>query len=243
MASEICVRRLTKELKAIAKDETLRRDPRIVVAPNESNILEMHYVIEGSKGSPYEGGVYHGKLLFPKEYPLKPPGVMMYTPSGRFHTGRRLCLSMSDFHPETWNPMWSVSTILTGLYSFMLETNPTLGSIETTTQKKRQLAAESLAYNVKNSKDFCKLFPDYVERHRIEEEQRQQKRRQSSLRSSASAKGDGSTAALSVGPRGGENNHHHRRPMVELRLLGGGAGVAAVVVAVLSLAVVYFRFL
>jgi hypothetical protein len=21
---------------------------------------------------------------------------------------------MSDFHPETWNPMWSVSSILTG---------------------------------------------------------------------------------------------------------------------------------
>ena len=26
----------------------------------------------------------------------------MLTPSGRFETGTRLCLSMSDFHPETW---------------------------------------------------------------------------------------------------------------------------------------------
>jgi len=59
-------------------------------------------VIEGSKGTPYEGGVYHGKLLFPKEYPLKPPGVMMLTPSGRFQPNRRLCLSMSDFHPGAY---------------------------------------------------------------------------------------------------------------------------------------------
>jgi ubiquitin-conjugating enzyme E2 J2 len=235
MASDICVRRLTKELKAIAKDETLRSDPRIVVAPNESNILEMHYVIEGSKGSPYEGGVYHGKLVFPKEYPLKPPGVMMYTPSGRFHTGRRLCLSMSDFHPETWNPMWSVSTILTGLYSFMVENNPTLGSIETTAQKKRQLAAESLAHNVKNSKEFCKLFPEYVERHRLEEEQRQKRRR-----SSRSAQGDAAAGAAALASV--DNDPRRARPLAELRFLGGGAGAAAVVVAALSLAVVYFRF-
>lgn len=38
----------------------------------------------------------------------------------RFKTNTRLCLSISDFHPDTWNPAWSVSTILTGLLSFMV---------------------------------------------------------------------------------------------------------------------------
>ncbi len=31
-----------------------------------------------------------------------------------FQTDIRLCLSISDYHPDTWNPAWSVSTILTG---------------------------------------------------------------------------------------------------------------------------------
>lgn len=44
----------------------------------------------------------------------------MITPTGRFKTNTRLCLSISDFHPDTWNPAWSVSTILTGLLSFMV---------------------------------------------------------------------------------------------------------------------------
>jgi ubiquitin-conjugating enzyme E2 J2 len=79
-------------LKALARDPIT--DPKITVAPNEANLLEMHYVIEGNTGTPYEGGVYHGKLIFPKEYPLKPPSVIMITPSGRFQPGRRLCLSM-----------------------------------------------------------------------------------------------------------------------------------------------------
>ncbi|KAL3929582.1 MAG: hypothetical protein SGARI_004711 [Bacillariaceae sp.] len=79
MATAICTRRLTKELKDLAKDPI--KSPEIKVAPNESNILEMHYVIEGSEGTPYAGGFYHGKLIFPKEYPLKPPAVMMYSVS------------------------------------------------------------------------------------------------------------------------------------------------------------------
>eukprot|EP00339_Tiarina_fusa_P016106 CAMPEP_0117019730 /NCGR_PEP_ID=MMETSP0472-20121206/15096_1 /TAXON_ID=693140 ORGANISM="Tiarina fusus, Strain LIS" /NCGR_SAMPLE_ID=MMETSP0472 /ASSEMBLY_ACC=CAM_ASM_000603 /LENGTH=221 /DNA_ID=CAMNT_0004724763 /DNA_START=325 /DNA_END=990 /DNA_ORIENTATION=+ len=162
MATDLCARRLTKELAALRKDPI--KSPKITVAPNESNILEMHYVIEGSTKTPYEGGIYHGKIIFPKEYPLKPPSVMMLTPSGRFQPNRRLCLSMSDFHPETWNPMWSVSTILTGLYSFMIETAPTLGSIETTTSQKQRFARQSLEFNVSDP-TFCKLFPEYVEMH------------------------------------------------------------------------------
>ena len=34
-----------------------------------------------------QGGVYHGRILLPPEYPFKPPAFMMLTPSGRFQTG------------------------------------------------------------------------------------------------------------------------------------------------------------
>ena len=100
----------------------IRKSPveNIEAVPLESNILHWHYVIKGVNDTPYQGGYYHGMLKFPREYPLKPPSVLMFTPNGRFSTNRRLCLSMSDFHPETWNPMWSVSSILTGLHSFMV---------------------------------------------------------------------------------------------------------------------------
>ena len=34
-------------------------------------------------------GRYHGKIVFPNEYPFKPPSIFMLTPNGRFETGRR----------------------------------------------------------------------------------------------------------------------------------------------------------
>lgn len=85
----------------------------------------------------------------------------MYTPNGRFKPNKRLCLSISDFHPDTWNPAWSVSTILTGLLSIMLENTPLLGSCESTTYEKKKLAIGSLEFNLKNEV-FRELFPDLV---------------------------------------------------------------------------------
>jgi ubiquitin-conjugating enzyme E2 J2 len=101
--------------------------------PDQDNIFEWHFVIFGLKDCPYEGGFYHGKLIFPQEYPLKPPGIMMITPSGRFQEKTRICLSISDFHPESWNPVWKVETILTGLISFMTSDEHSTGCIMTTT--------------------------------------------------------------------------------------------------------------
>mmetsp|Transcript_6217 Transcript_6217/g.9819 ORF Transcript_6217/g.9819 Transcript_6217/m.9819 type:complete len:225 (+) Transcript_6217:328-1002(+) len=175
MASPLATKRLQRELKALHKNPL--SNPTIIAQPNESNILEWHYVLEGPKDdpkSPYTGGIYHGKLIFPREYPYKPPGVIMLTPNGRFKPNRRLCLSMSDFHPESWNPMWSISTILMGLYSFMLDTKPTTGSIETSDAMKRKLAGESLEYNVKD-KTFRNLFPEYVELYEEREVERKAK--------------------------------------------------------------------
>lgn len=76
--------------------------------------------MKGPEETPYEGGYYHGKLIFPGEFPFQPPSIYMNTPNGRFKVNTRLCLSISDFHPDTWNPTWSVSSILLGLLSFMV---------------------------------------------------------------------------------------------------------------------------
>lgn len=69
--------------------------------------------------------------------------------------------------------MWSVSTILTGLYSFMIESSPTLGSIESTKSQKERLAKMSLDYNVRDP-TFCKLFPEYYELYKERLAARQQ---------------------------------------------------------------------
>jgi len=155
MATKAAYKRLNKEYITLQKNPP----PYLMAKPVESNILEWHYVIRGPPDTPYHNGEYHGVLLFPAEYPFKPPSIRMTTPSGRFQPDTRLCLSMSDFHPSTWNPSWSVATILTGLLSFMTSNEATTGSIKTTDDDKKIYAARSHQFNLNDPK-FKEIFPE-----------------------------------------------------------------------------------
>uniref|UniRef100_A0A914HFA5 Ubiquitin-conjugating enzyme E2 J2 n=2 Tax=Globodera TaxID=31242 RepID=A0A914HFA5_GLORO len=154
-ATITAVTRLKKDYQKLIRDPV----PYAIAAPLPSNILEWHYVVTGAPETPYEGGYYHGKLIFPQDFPFRPPSIYMITPSGRFQTNTRLCLSISDFHPDTWNPSWSVSTIIMGLISFMNENSPTLGSLVTSDGEKRALAKRSREFNLKSAQ-FCDLFEE-----------------------------------------------------------------------------------
>lgn len=69
-------------------------------------------------GAFLQGGIFHGRILLPPEYPFKPPSFLMLSPTGRFETHTKICLSISSHHPEHWQPSWSVRTALTALIAF-----------------------------------------------------------------------------------------------------------------------------
>ena len=106
-----------------------------------------HYILTGPPKTPYEGGQYWGTLMFPPDYPFAPPAIRMHTPSGRFQPSTRLCLSISDFHPKSFNPAWEVSTILIGLMSFMTSDEMTTGSVHATDAERRWAAGRTRWWN------------------------------------------------------------------------------------------------
>jgi ubiquitin-conjugating enzyme E2 J2 len=143
MATRAAHKRLTREYATLSKSP-----PEYITAhPSESNILEWHYILTGPPGTPYEHGQYWGTLVFPPDYPFAPPAIRMHTPSGRFRCSERLCLSISDFHPKSFNPAWEVSTILLGVLSFMTSEEMTTGSVSGTEAERRALASRTRWWN------------------------------------------------------------------------------------------------
>ncbi|KAH9444581.1 hypothetical protein MJO28_013400 [Puccinia striiformis f. sp. tritici] len=156
MASKQANKRLMKELVDLNKSPP----PFILARPRESDILEWHYILRGPPDTPYEGGEFWGTVVFPAEYPFKPPAIKMLTPSGRFQPDRKICTSMSDYHPASWNPAWSVATILNGLLSFMVAEEMTTGSVRSSDGDRRLFAKRSHSFNVAHPR-FRAIFPEY----------------------------------------------------------------------------------
>jgi len=143
MAPTMATKRLRRELYNLRT----RPAPDVIATPDEANILEWSFVFRGPLETPYEGGIYLGRIVFPPEYPMRPPSIYMLTPSGRFQTSTKICMSMTDFHPESWNPMWSVATIIQGLQSFMANDELTTGGLSASESDRKKFAKLSMAFN------------------------------------------------------------------------------------------------
>ncbi|KAJ4886770.1 Ubiquitin-conjugating enzyme E2 32 [Raphanus sativus] len=126
-----------KEMQANPSDDFMS-------LPLEENIFEWQFAIRGPADTEFEGGIYHGRIQLPADYPFKPPSFMLLTPNGRFETNTKICLSISNYHPEHWQPSWSVRTALVALIAFMpTSPNGALGSVEYPKEERRALAVKS----------------------------------------------------------------------------------------------------
>ncbi|CAH8538628.1 unnamed protein product [Schistosoma turkestanicum] len=136
------VKRLMKEAQELSDPTEL-----YFAKPLEDNLFEWHFTIRGPEDSDFQGGVYHGRILLPSEYPMKPPNIVLLTPNGRFEIHRKICLSISGYHPESWRPSWSIRTALLALIGFM----PThgvgaIGSLNQPKEERQLLARKSQSY-------------------------------------------------------------------------------------------------
>lgn len=67
--------------------------------------------------------------------------VVVLQPNGRFETNKKICLSISGHHPETWQPSWSIRTALMAMIAFMpTPGSGTIGSLDYTPEERKVLA-------------------------------------------------------------------------------------------------------
>lgn len=69
--------------RILADVKELQRHPssRYHATPLEDNMFEWHFTIRGPDDTAFAGGIYHGRILLPAEYPFKPPNIVFLTVS------------------------------------------------------------------------------------------------------------------------------------------------------------------
>ncbi|KAJ3031005.1 UNVERIFIED_CONTAM: Ubiquitin-conjugating enzyme E2 J1 [Siphonaria sp. JEL0065] len=141
MSRSAAVKRLMKEYMDLEQDPS----PDFVAYPiNDENVFEWHFTLRGPDEGGFSGGKYHGRIVFPTDYPFKPPAMYFLTPNGRFELNKKICLSITGFHAETWRPAWGIRSALTALISFFpTEGNGAIGALDYTPEERVIFAKKS----------------------------------------------------------------------------------------------------
>jgi ubiquitin-conjugating enzyme E2 D/E len=114
------IKRLQKELIEIEKDTPVNCSAGLI---NPSDLFTWQATIIGPTETPYEGGMFKLKMLFPTDYPFKPPKITfetrIYHPNINSNGG--ICL---DILKDQWSPALSVTKVLLSICSLLADPNP-----------------------------------------------------------------------------------------------------------------------
>lgn len=69
------------EVRALSSGAVCTRSDRTWVLPQDE-LFEWHFTIAGPPDTAFEGGRFHGRIVMPPDYPMKPPDVYLSTPNG-----------------------------------------------------------------------------------------------------------------------------------------------------------------
>jgi ubiquitin-conjugating enzyme E2 D/E len=112
--------RIQKELKSIISDPPTNCS----AGPVGDNLYRWEGLIIGPSDTPYAGGCFKLNIVFPENYPFKPPKVnfitKIYHPN--IHkNGGSICL---DILNNKWSPALTISKVLLSICSLLDEPNP-----------------------------------------------------------------------------------------------------------------------
>lgn len=106
--NKITIKRINGEIKKF-----LKSDQNIKIYHNPDNILEIYFKIIGNEDSDYKNGEFIGVIKHHEEYPLYAPNLYMLTPNGRFIINKKICLTNTSYHQNTWAPAaWNLQNFL-----------------------------------------------------------------------------------------------------------------------------------
>ncbi|KAJ3145464.1 hypothetical protein HDU89_007089 [Geranomyces variabilis] len=110
------IRRIHKEIAELAKTPV----PNATVGPvDDSNPLNWAGTLKAPDSSAYKGGVFKVTIVFPTDYPFKPPVVKVPTKIYHPNIDDDGSICMGLLKTEVWKPSTKISDVLIALVDLL----------------------------------------------------------------------------------------------------------------------------
>jgi ubiquitin-conjugating enzyme E2 A len=116
----MAVRRLQQDFRQLLKNKV----DGIDASPSSDNLFIWNAIICGPEESIYESGAFQLQLLFPDDYPLKPPQVRFITKVFHPNVWWEDGLICVDILKDGWTPSYDVLAILHSIRLLLTDPNP-----------------------------------------------------------------------------------------------------------------------
>jgi ubiquitin-conjugating enzyme E2 D/E len=115
----MALRRITRELSDLQNDPPANCS----AGPEGDDLFRWEGVIFGPADSPYAGGVFKLKIIFPVDYPFKCPTITFLTKiyHPNINSAGIICL---DILKNQWSPALTISKVLLSICSLLCDPNP-----------------------------------------------------------------------------------------------------------------------
>uniref|UniRef100_A0A8C4NH79 E2 ubiquitin-conjugating enzyme n=1 Tax=Eptatretus burgeri TaxID=7764 RepID=A0A8C4NH79_EPTBU len=143
-------RRLTKEI-ADLKTHGLRSFRNIIM--DESNVLHWQGLLVPDN-PPYDKGAFWVDIIFPSDYPFKPPKVMFRTKIYHPNVDERGQVCLPIVSPENWKPATKADQVIQALLALVNDPEP-----------EHPLRAELAEEYTQDRKRFMRIAEEHTRKH------------------------------------------------------------------------------
>ena len=152
VADRLSLKRLTNEITKLSDEKTIKEleESGIFIIFNEDNIREIHFVIFGAEGTPYQYCPLFFKLEIPNTYPHTPPKGTFITTDNKtrfnpnLYVNGKICLSiLGTWQGPGWSSALGIRSVINSIQGLIMNDTPIINepSYENTSLDKK------IAYN------------------------------------------------------------------------------------------------
>ena len=141
-------KKLIMYIKRLMKEKEMNKNgfEYFYVQPLKDNILNWHFTFKGLEGTEYEGGLYHGCIKIPQDYPMNPPDIHYLNKSGRFRPNVKICITITSAQRKSWTPLWTFVKMLRAMIAHFITNDWGTGSMSIGKKQRKILAKKSRDY-------------------------------------------------------------------------------------------------